>query len=143
MLPKVTIFTDGSCKAHQVGGWAAYLQYGTDDLFMCDKVQATTNNRMELQAVISSLSQLQYPCEVDLYSDSQYVIKGIASWLSGWKRNNWRTSTGKPVMNRDLWQQLDQLLGQHQVNPYWVKGHNGNPGNEICDQLANSLFTVG
>jgi len=139
-LPVVTLYTDGGySRTHNHGAWAAYFQYGTQDMMMCQCIEDTTNNSMEMLGVIRALQQLQEPCEVHLYSDSQYVIKGIGEWLKNWKRRNWRTSTGKPVLNVDLWQELDNLLSQHVVHPHWVRGHNGNPDNELCDQLATCV----
>lgn len=139
MRPVVSIYTDGGCKAGAKGSYAAYLHHGTDDLMICATEDDTTNNRMELQGVIAALQRLQVPCTVQLYSDSQYVVKGLNEWLNGWKRRNWTTSTGKPVLNREYWQELDRLKGIHQVEAFWVRGHNGHPVNELCDQLLNCV----
>jgi ribonuclease HI len=113
------------------------LRYGDVQKTLHGGEAATTNNRMELMAAIKGLAALKRPCSVDLYTDSQYVRKGITEWLSGWKRNGWRTASKKPVKNEDLWRALDAETAKHQVNWHWVKGHAGVPGNELADELAN------
>src|SRR5712691_1202491 len=138
-MKPVTIFTDGACLGNPgPGGWGVILRSGAveKELSGCDP--ATTNNRMELQAAIEGLSALTEPCDVDLYTDSQYVRNGMHTWLANWKRNGWRTADRKPVKNVDLWQRLDQLVGAHQVRWHWVRGHDGHPENERCDALANA-----
>ncbi|MCV6611469.1 MAG: ribonuclease HI, partial [Amphritea sp.] len=119
------------------GGWGAVLQYGEHEKQLFGGELETTNNRMELMAAIEALAALKQSCEVILTTDSQYVRKGITEWLKGWKRNGWKTSAKKPVKNADLWQQLDEQTGRHDVEWRWVKGHSGHPGNELADDLAN------
>lgn len=134
----VVLYTDGACKGNPgPGGWGAFLQYGQHEKLLHGGEAQTTNNRMELRAAIEGLAVLKRPSKVKLYTDSSYVKNGIESWLAGWKKNGWRTSTKKPVKNEDLWRQLDALVQQHEVKWYWVKGHAGNPGNEKADALAN------
>lgn len=132
------MYTDGACKGNPgPGGWGALLEYnGQQKAFKGGEAQ-TTNNRMELMAAISGLESLREPCAVTLYTDSTYVMKGLNEWLPGWKARGWRTADKKPVKNQDLWQRLDTIAAQHQIEWQWVKGHAGNPGNEAADQLAN------
>ncbi|ARU04929.1 ribonuclease HI [Comamonas serinivorans] len=139
-MDSVVIYTDGACKGNPgPGGWGVVLRSGpfTKELFGGEA--NTTNNRMEMQAVIEALAALKRPCQVNLYLDSQYVRQGITEWVRGWKAKGWRTSTGQPVKNVDLWQRLDQLVstGPHQITWHWVKGHAGDEGNERADALAN------
>lgn len=134
----VTVYTDGACKGNPgPGGWGVVLQWRdqTHELFGGESM--TTNNRMELRAAIESLSILTRECEVDMYVDSQYVIQGAKGWINAWRKNGWKTRQDQPVKNADLWMALDPLLRLHKVRWHWVKGHNGNPGNERADQLAN------
>ena len=134
----VTIYTDGACKGNPgPGGWGAWLRHGEHQRELFGGERATTNNRMELTAVIQALSALKRPCSVDLYTDSEYVRQGITSWIRGWKARGWRTADRKPVKNIDLWMALDERVAQHDVRWHWVKGHNGDEGNEKADQLAN------
>lgn len=134
----ITIYTDGACKGNPgPGGWGALLCYGKHEKALCGGEHNTTNNRMELTAAIKALQQLKRPCQVELWTDSTYVKKGISEWIFAWKKNHWKTAAKKPVVNKDLWLQLDALAQQHQVSWHWVKGHAGHPGNEIADQLAN------
>ena len=134
----VSIYTDGACKGNPgVGGWGALLECGDREKELFGGDAATTNNRMELTAVIRALASLQRSCVVDVYTDSQYVKNGIETWIHAWKRNGWKTSDKKPVKNADLWRELDALVVQHKVQWHWVKGHNGHPGNERADALAN------
>jgi ribonuclease HI len=138
----VTIYTDGACKGNPgVGGWGAVLISGEHRKELYGAEAHTTNNRMELMAAIMALNSLTKPCQVELYADSQYVLKGISEWLPGWKRKNWRSSSNAPVKNVDLWQRLDALSAQHQIAWHWVKGHAGHPGNERADALANLAIT--
>jgi ribonuclease HI len=138
MPAQVILYTDGACKGNPgPGGWGVVLRYGDVQKTLHGGEAATTNNRMELMAAIKGLAALKRPCSVDLYTDSQYVRKGITEWLSGWKRNGWRTASKKPVKNEDLWRALDAETAKHQVNWHWVKGHAGVPGNELADELAN------
>ena len=136
----VVVYTDGACKGNPgPGGWGAWLKSGATEKELFGGELNTTNNRMELQAVIEGLGALKRPCKVVLYLDSQYVRMGITEWIRGWKAKGWRTSTKQPVKNVELWQQLDKLVaeGGHQIEWRWVKGHSGDPGNERADALAN------
>jgi ribonuclease HI len=134
------MYTDGACKGNPgPGGWGALLRAGAHEKELFGGEPQTTNNRMELTAVIEGLSALKRPCEVDLYLDSQYVRQGITEWITGWKAKGWRTASKQPVKNVDLWQRLDALVhdGPHRIHWHWVKGHAGHEGNERADQLAN------
>jgi ribonuclease HI len=138
MEQTIEIFTDGACKGNPgKGGWGALLVYGDHEKELFGGEAETTNNRMELTAVIRALESLKRPCKVRLHTDSQYVQKGISEWITGWKRRGWRTSDNKPVKNIDLWQELDKLAAVHHVEWLWVKGHAGHDGNERADDLAN------
>ncbi|MFD0965720.1 ribonuclease HI [Seminibacterium arietis] len=137
MQKQVEIFTDGSCLGNPgAGGIGVLLRYRKHEKSFSKGYFCTTNNRMELSAVIEALQMLKEPCSVTLYSDSQYMKKGITQWIFAWKKNNWKASTGKPVKNQDLWILLDRLVHRHKINWRWVKGHSGHRENEICDQLA-------
>ncbi len=137
-MDKVEIFTDGACKGNPgPGGWGALLIAGEAKKEMFGGELATTNNRMELKAVIEALSALSRPCEVVLYTDSQYVQKGISEWIHGWKARGWKTAAKAPVKNVDLWQALDAAQARHRIHWRWVKGHAGHSGNECADALAN------
>lgn len=137
-MKTVEIFTDGACRGNPgPGGWGALLRYGDNERTLCGGEHETTNNRMELMAVIQGLSALQRACEVTVTSDSTYVLKGIQEWMPSWKKRGWKTASKKPVKNVDLWQQLDQLVELHTIDWQWVKGHSGHTENEIADQLAN------
>ncbi len=136
----VVVYTDGACKGNPgPGGWGVLLQSGgaTKELFGGEL--STTNNRMEMMAVIQALTALKRPCQITLYLDSEYVRKGITEWIHGWKARAWRTAAKAPVKNVDLWQQLDALVSQsgHRIDWRWVRGHAGDPGNERADALAN------
>jgi ribonuclease HI len=136
----IEIHTDGACKGNPgPGGWGALLKSGTYEKELFGGALNTTNNRMELTAVIEALNALKRPCQVSLYLDSEYVRKGITEWIHGWKARGWQTAAKQPVKNVELWQQLDQLVSSagHQIDWHWVRGHNGNPGNERADLLAN------
>lgn len=136
-MKKVIIYTDGACSGNPgPGGWGAYLQFNGAEKKISGYVADTTNNRMELQSVIEALALLKEPCQIDLYSDSVYVINGMTKWVVGWQKRNWRSSTNKPVKNVELWQQLLLVSKQHKISWNWVKGHSGNDGNEIADALA-------
>ena len=138
MSDVVEIYTDGACKGNPgVGGWGALLRFGTEMRELYGGEPATTNNRMELMAVIRALEALKRRCQVRLHTDSQYVQLGISKWIHGWKKNGWRTADKKPVKNADLWRQLDELAAQHEIEWLWVKGHAGHDGNERADELAN------
>jgi ribonuclease HI len=137
-MHEVTIYTDGACKGNPgPGGWGVVLQAGEQRKELWGGEAATTNNRMEMMAVIQALSALKAPSQVRLFLDSEYVRQGITSWIHNWKRRGWRTADGKPVKNVDLWQRLEALAAQHRVQWQWVKGHAGDPGNELADALAN------
>ncbi|MES2938059.1 MAG: ribonuclease HI [Pseudomonadota bacterium] len=139
-MNQVEIYTDGACKGNPgPGGWGVLLKSGTTQKELYGGDPSTTNNRMELMAVIQALEALKRPCAVTLYLDSQYVLKGITEWLPGWKAKGWRTASKQPVKNVELWQRLDDLLMRsgHAVDWRWVRGHNGDPGNERADALAN------
>jgi ribonuclease HI len=135
----VEIYTDGACSGNPgPGGWGAVLSYcGQSRELYGGEPAGTTNNRMELMAAIRALESLTRPASVRLHTDSSYLRNGILSWLPGWKRNGWKTSSRQPVKNTDLWQRLDAAAARHQVRWLWVKGHAGNPGNERADALAN------
>jgi ribonuclease HI len=134
----VRIHTDGACKGNPGrGGWGALLQFGDHERELFGGEAHTTNNRMELTAVIRALEALKRPCRVDVYTDSEYVKNGITEWLPAWKRRGWKTADRKPVKNIDLWQALDALAAQHEVRWHWVRGHAGHDGNERADALAN------
>jgi ribonuclease HI len=137
-LKVVTIYTDGACKGNPgAGGWGAILKYGDAEKELWGGEPETTNNRMELMAAIAALECLKRGSDVVLYTDSQYLRQGITEWIFGWKKKNWRSSTGKPVKNVELWQRLDKATEPHKIEWRWVKGHSGDPGNERADQLAN------
>ena len=138
MKHTVEIYTDGACRGNPgPGGWGALLRYGDVDKQLYGGEHLTTNNRMELKAVIEALSALSKPCKVTLTSDSTYVLKGIREWLPNWKKRGWRTAGKKPVKNEDLWKTLDDLAAMHEIEWHWVKGHSGHIENELVDQLAN------
>ncbi len=137
----VDIYTDGACRGNPgPGGWAAVLSAGGREKEIFGAQPLTTNNRMELQAVIEALSALKRPLQVRLYTDSQYVRRGILEWLPQWKARGWKTADRKPVKNQDLWQQLETAAVQHRIEWHWVPGHAGVPGNERCDALANAAI---
>ena len=134
----IRIFTDGACKGNPgPGGWGALLQWNGHERELFGGEANTTNNRMELLAVINALEALQRPCRAEVYTDSQYVQKGISEWIASWKRRGWKTADRKPVKNSDLWVRLDALASQHDLSWHWVRGHDGHPENERADVLAN------
>lgn len=136
--PDVTIYTDGACKGNPgPGGWGAWLSSSGHDKELWGGEPLTTNNRMELTAVIEALASLKRSCRITLYTDSQYVRQGITEWIHNWKRRGWKTADKQPVKNVDLWQRLDALAALHRIDWRWVKGHAGDPGNERADALAN------
>ena len=136
--PVVVIYTDGACKGNPgPGGWGAWLSYDGHEKELSGGESSTTNNRMELTAVIEALGALKRTCEVTVHTDSQYVRKGITEWIHGWKQRGWLTADRKPVKNADLWRQLDSMASVHHIDWRWVKGHAGDPGNERADALAN------
>ncbi len=136
-LKKIIIHSDGGCEGNPgPGGWAAVLEYGAHLKEISGGAPATTNNRMELQAAIAALSCLKQACEVEFFTDSEYVRDGITSWVAGWKARGWKTADKKPVKNEDLWRELDELAAGHKITWRWLKGHAGHALNERCDQLA-------
>ncbi len=138
MTQSVEIYSDGACKGNPgPGGWGVLLRYGKHEKQLYGGESETTNNRMELTAVIQGLQGLKRPSKVCVITDSQYVKNGITQWIHNWKRNGWKTSGKQPVKNADLWRQLDKEVARHQVEWRWVKGHSGHPENELADQLAN------
>ena len=137
-MKKIEIYTDGACRGNPgPGGWGVLLIYEGIKKTLYGGAQDTTNNRMEMQAVIEALKALKSDCEVSLYTDSKYVLDGINKWLPGWKKRDWQTSNKKPVKNKDLWEILDIATQSYKIEWHWVKGHTGNPGNEKADSLAN------
>lgn len=137
--PHVELFTDGACSGNPgPGGWGYLLRHPVSGSVRerSGAERDTTNNRMELMAVIEGLSALERPSVVDLTSDSQYVLKGLESWMAGWKKRGWKTADKKPVKNRDLWERLDKLMQDHDIRFHWIRGHKGHPENERCDKLA-------
>ena len=138
MENNVDLFTDGACRGNPgKGGWGVLLRYGGHEKELYGGERDTTNNRMELTAVIMGLRQLSRPCRVRITTDSKYVMQGATEWLAGWKRRNWRTAAKKPVLNQDLWRSFDGLAAEHEIDWQWVRGHSGHRENEIADQLAN------
>jgi ribonuclease HI len=136
-MKHVDIYTDGACSGNPgPGGWGAVLRYGDIEKDLCGGEPDTTNNRMELLAAITALDSLTSACEVDLHTDSKYVMDGIGKWIHGWKRNGWKTADKMPVKNAELWQALDEARKRHKVTWHWVKGHAGHPENERADELA-------
>jgi ribonuclease HI len=137
-MKEIEIFTDGACRGNPGPcGWGVLMRYAEKEKSLFGGEADTTNNRMEMTAVIEGLSALKQPCKITLTSDSTYVLKGIQEWLPAWKKRNWKTASKKPVKNVDLWQKLDALIGTHDIDWQWVKGHSGHRENEIADQLAN------
>ncbi len=137
-MKKITIYTDGACSGNPgPGGWGALLIYADSQKEIMEGAFETTNNRMELTAAIQALNTLKEPCKVTLHTDSTYVKDGITKWIDNWKNNGWRTAARKPVKNADLWQALDAAVSRHKITWKWVKGHNGDEGNERADELAN------
>jgi ribonuclease HI len=137
MTPGVVIYTDGACSGNPgPGGWGAILMFGEKTKEICGGEPDTTNNRMELMAAIQALETLTRPCQVELHTDSQYVMTGISEWIHNWKRRGWRTADNKPVKNDDLWRRLDEARSRHNVQWRWVKGHAGHEHNERADALA-------
>ncbi|TRD10752.1 ribonuclease HI [Erythrobacter insulae] len=137
-MKKVEIFTDGACKGNPgPGGWGTLLRMGKHEKELSGGEEDTTNNRMEMTAVIKGLGALIEPCQVEIYSDSKYVIDGITKWVEGWKRKGWVTASKKPVRNEDLWHELIEVAARHEIEWHWVKGHNGHVENERVDILAS------
>ncbi len=137
----VEIYTDGACRGNPgPGGWGALLRYNNHEKKLKGAEQMTTNNRMELLAAIKALEALTKPCQIDLYTDSQYLRQGMTSWLKQWKLKGWKNSKREPVKNADLWKELDAMAHRHQISWHWVKGHSGHPENDLADALANEAI---
>ena len=133
----VKIYTDGACSGNPgPGGWGALLVYGETEKELSGGEKDTTNNRMEMMAVIMALESLKEPCKIDLYTDSKYVLQGATEWMKGWKAKGWKTASKDPVKNKDLWERLDAAMGRHELKWHWVKGHDGHVENERVDELA-------
>jgi len=142
--PEVIVYTDGACKGNPgPGGWGAWLKSADHEKELFGGEPNTTNNRMEIMAVIEALASLKRSCKVTIYTDSEYVKKGMTEWMSGWIRRGWKTADGKPVKNADLWTRLNALAQLHSLEWRWVKGHAGDPGNERADALANKGVSSG
>lgn len=137
-MPAIEVFTDGACSGNPgAGGWGVILRYGEIEKELSGGEENTTNNRMELTAVIEALKALKKECDITIYTDSRYVMDGVQEWMPNWKRNGWKTTNKKsPVKNVELWQILDSLLSKHKIKWVWIKGHNGHPENERVDKLA-------
>ena len=137
-MKQVIMYTDGACRGNPgPGGWGALITFEGSSKEMFGGKLDSTNNQMELSAAIEGLAALKEPCTVDLFTDSKYVMDGITQWIHNWKKNSWRTAAKKDVKNKELWKKLDELINFHEVQWHWVKGHSGDVGNEIADQLAN------
>ena len=142
MKSSITIYTDGACKGNPgEGGWGAYIEYNNEKVKLYGYEKDTTNNRMEITAAIEALRYIKVKSNIIIYTDSKYLMNGINTWIHDWKKNNWRTSSNKGVKNVDLWQIIDELNSNHSIKWIWVKGHSGNPGNEMADELANFAIT--
>lgn len=141
ILTKVIIYTDGACSGNPgPGGWGALLQFGEHKKELSGGEAETTNNRMELSAAIKALESLNRPCQIEFFTDSEYLRKGITEWISNWKRRGWKTAAKKPVKNQDLWRKLDTAIQAHQINWHWVRGHAGQRENERVDKLARAAI---
>jgi ribonuclease HI len=139
--PGVTIYTDGACSGNPgPGGWGALIKYGRHEKELSGGELKTTNNRMELTAAIEALQALNRPCQVQFYTDSEYLRKGITEWINGWKRRAWKTARKKPVKNQDLWRELDIAIQRHEIQWHWVRGHTGDRDNERVDRLARQAI---
>ena len=137
----VTLYTDGACSGNPgPGGWGVVMRWNGHEKELSGAEADTTNNRMELMAVIQGLETLKRPCRVEVYTDSKYVLQGITEWLAGWKARGWKTAGKKPVKNQDLWQRLDEAQARHDIAYHWVKGHAGHPENERADSLATGAI---
>ena len=140
-LAQVTIYTDGACSGNPgPGGWGVLLRFGKHEKELSGGATETTNNRMEMTAAIEALTALTRPCQVEFYTDSEYLRKGITEWMRNWKRRGWKTAAKKPVKNQDLWRELDAAIQKHQINWHWVRGHAGHTENERVDQLARAAI---
>lgn len=142
-MKHVVIYTDGACRGNPgPGGFGILLRYGRHEKILSGAETNTTNNRMEMLAAINALKTLTEPCKIDLYTDSQYLQKGITEWLLNWKKRGWKTAKRKHVKNIDLWEQLDDLATRHQITWHWLKGHSGHPQNELVDAIANEAIDI-
>jgi ribonuclease HI len=140
-FPQVTIYTDGACSGNPgPGGWGALLRYGKHEKELSGGAPETTNNRMELTGAIEALKALKKPSQVQFYTDSEYLRKGITEWIRAWKRKGWKTAAKKPVKNQDLWRELDSVIQQHEIEWHWLRGHAGQRDNERVDQLARDAI---
>ena len=140
-MKRVVIFTDGACRGNPgPGGWAALLRYGKHEKMISGAENMTTNNRMEMMAAIEALTMLHQTCTIDLYTDSQYLQKGITEWLPVWKKRQWKKADNKPIKNSDLWKELDTQAQRHQIKWHWVKGHSGHTENDLVDALATQAI---
>lgn len=140
-MKHVYIYTDGACRGNPgPGGWGVLLRYGRHEKILAGAETNTTNNRMELTAAIQALAGLKEPCRIDLYTDSQYVQKGVSQWMESWKKNKWKKADKKPVKNADLWQALDKEIIRHKISWHWVRGHSGHAENEQADAIANQAI---
>ncbi len=138
-MKRVDIYTDGACSGNPgPGGWGALLRFGDTEKELSGSERDTTNNRMEMMAVIAALEALKSPCVVQLYTDSKYVMDGATQWLAGWKKRGWKNAGREPVKNTPLWQRLDEAMKRHEMHWHWVKGHSGHPENERVDALARA-----
>jgi len=136
-LPKIELFTDGACSGNPgPGGWGVLMRCGAEEKELCGGAATTTNNQMELQAVIEGFRALKRPCHVTVYTDSQYVHRGMTEWVTQWQKNKWRTASKQPVKNQQLWEELVAIAASHQTQWVWVRGHSGHPENERADALA-------
>ena len=142
MKNSISIYTDGACKGNPgEGGWGAFIEYSDEKVKLYGYEKDTTNNRMEIIAAIEALRFIKVQSDIIIYTDSKYLMNGINTWIHGWKKNNWKTSSNKDVKNVDLWKIIDELNSNHSIEWIWVKGHSGNPGNEMADELANFAIT--
>ena len=142
MKNSINIYTDGACKGNPgEGGWGAFIEYSNQKVKLYGYEKDTTNNRMEIIAAIEALRFIKVQSDIIIYTDSKYLMNGINTWIHGWKKNNWKTSSNKNVKNVDLWKIIDELNSNHSIEWIWVKGHSGNPGNEMADELANFAIT--
>jgi ribonuclease HI len=140
-MKHIQIYTDGACRGNPgPGGWGALLRYGDKEKKLYGAVEDTTNNRMEMTAAIEAIKAIKEKCIIDLYTDSEYLKKGVQEWMPDWKKRNWKKADKKPVKNADLWQALDEVITSHQIAWHWVKGHSGHTENEIADGLANQAI---
>lgn len=140
-MKKIEIYTDGSCLGNPgPGGWGAILKFNDSEKVIHGAEKDTTNNRMELKAALEAIKSVKEPCEIDLYTDSNYLRQGITEWMQNWKKNGWKTASRKPVKNVDLWQAIDDVIQSHKIDWHWVKAHNGHTENERVDKIAREAI---